>query len=71
MMVYREQSAATSVFAVADGVVKTYRDLPSGKRTIGAFLFARDLFGLAENGRYINCAQAVTRVTLYRLRSTS
>ena len=67
MMVYREQSAATSVFAVADGVVKTYRDLPSGKRTIGAFLFARDLFGLAENGRYINCAQAVTRVTLYRL----
>ena len=43
MMVYREQSAATSVFAVADGVVKTYRDLPSGKRTIGAFLFARSV----------------------------
>lgn len=67
MMIYREESAAASIFAVADGVVKTYRDLPSGKRIVGAFLFARDLFGLAENGLYVNCAQAVTGVTLYRL----
>ncbi|HEU4936381.1 MAG TPA: helix-turn-helix domain-containing protein [Vicinamibacterales bacterium] len=67
MMVYREDSPALWVFAIIDGAVKCYRDLPSGKRVVGAFLFARDLFGLAENGRYLNCAQTLTVTTMYRL----
>jgi CRP/FNR family transcriptional regulator len=67
MTIYREQAAATWVFAVMDGVVKSYRELPSGKRVVNAFLFARDLFGLAENGHYLNNTQSVTRVTLIRL----
>jgi CRP-like cAMP-binding protein len=67
MVIYREDSTADWVFAIAEGAVKTYRELPSGKRIVSAFLFARDLFGLAENGRYVNSAQAITRVTLYRL----
>jgi CRP/FNR family transcriptional regulator, anaerobic regulatory protein len=67
MTVYREQTTAQWVFAVVDGVVKSYRELPSGKRTVSAFLFARDLFGLAENGRYLNTAQTVTSTVLYRL----
>jgi CRP-like cAMP-binding protein len=54
---------------VAEGIVKSFRDLPSGKRRIAAFLFPSDLFGLAENGRYVNTAQAITRVTVYRLPS--
>ena len=66
-VIYREAAAADAVFAVADGVVKTYRDMPSGKRIITAFLFERDLFGLAQKGKYVNAAQAITRVTLYRL----
>lgn len=66
-IVYREGAAADWVFAVMEGVVKSYRDLPSGKRELSAFLFRRDLFGLAERGRYVNCTQAVTQVTLYRL----
>ena len=32
------------------------------------FLFADDLFGLAQSGRYMNSAQTITPVTLYRLR---
>ena len=67
MTIYREDSAADAIFTVAEGVVKSYRELPSGRRVIGTFLFARDLFGLAEKGRYVNTAQAVTGVTLYRL----
>ena len=67
MVIYRENVPADWVFAVVDGAVKSYRDLPSGRRTIAAFLFARDLFGLAENGKYVATAQAITRVTLYRL----
>jgi CRP-like cAMP-binding protein len=50
-----------------DGVVKSYRELRSGRRTVVAFLFQRDLFGLAEKGRYVNCVQAVTPVVLHRL----
>jgi CRP-like cAMP-binding protein len=67
MTVYREESPALWVFAITDGAVKCYRDLPSGKRVVGAFLFARDLFGLAENGQYLNCAQTLTVTTMYRL----
>ena len=64
--IYREDSAADAVYVVVDGVVKTYRELASGKRTVNAFLFSGDLFGLAEQGRYLNTAQAITHVTLYR-----
>ena len=67
MTVYHEDSAAQWVFAIVDGAVKCYRDLPSGKRVVSAFLFARDLFGLAENGHYLNSAQTLTVTTMYRL----
>jgi CRP/FNR family transcriptional regulator, anaerobic regulatory protein len=66
-VVYREDTAAGWVFIVASGVVKSFRDLPSGRRRIATFLFAEDIFGLAENGRYVNTAQAVTEVRLYRI----
>jgi CRP-like cAMP-binding protein len=33
---------------------------------VTAFLYPADVFGLAENGRYIRTAQAVTRATLYQ-----
>jgi CRP/FNR family transcriptional regulator, anaerobic regulatory protein len=66
-LIYSEDSEAPWVFAIEEGVVKSFRELPSGKRRITAFLFARDLFGLAESGRYLNSVQAVTRVIVYRL----
>ena len=66
--IYREGSNAQSVFIIADGIVKLFRDLPSGKRPVMAFLFADDVFGLAQSGRYVNSAQAITSVTLYSLR---
>ena len=66
-LIYREGEVADSVFAVMEGTVKSYRELPSGKRALCAFLFQRDLFGLAERGHYVNCTQACTPVVLYRL----
>ena len=65
-VIYREDSPAEWVFAVAEGAVKSYRDLPSGKRALSAFLFSHDLFGLAEKGRYVNTVQAIVPVTLHR-----
>jgi CRP/FNR family transcriptional regulator len=67
MVVYHEESIAHWVFIVAEGVIKSYRDLPSGKRRVISFLFHDDIFGLAESGHYVNTTQAVTPVTLYRI----
>jgi CRP-like cAMP-binding protein len=66
-VIYEEGAPADSVFAVTEGVVKAYRDLASGKPLVAAFWFPRDLFGLAEDGRYVNAARAITEVTFYRL----
>ena len=66
-IVYEEDSPAKWLFIVADGAVKTFRDLPSGRRRIANFLFRGDIFGLAEKGKYVNTAQALTRSSLYRI----
>jgi CRP-like cAMP-binding protein len=67
-IVYRAGTPAHSVFVVGGGVVKSYRDLASGRRRIAAFLFARDLFGLAEAGHYVNTVQTITPVRVYEIR---
>ena len=59
-IVYRAGSAADAVYIISDGATKSFRDLPSGRRRIAAFLFAGDLFGLAEAGHYVNTVQAMT-----------
>jgi CRP-like cAMP-binding protein len=66
-IIYREDSPAHDIFINTDGVVKAFRDLPSGRRRIVAFLLQGDLFGLAEGGRYMNTTQTVTPVTAYRV----
>jgi CRP-like cAMP-binding protein len=66
MTIYEAGSPARWVFVNDSGVVKSFRDLPSGRRRIAAFLFARDIFGLYENGKYVNTAQSITEVALYR-----
>jgi CRP-like cAMP-binding protein len=65
--IYREGERAEAVFNVVSGVVKSYKVLPDKTERIAAFLFADDLFGLAEEGHYTNAAKAVTAVTAYRI----
>ena len=67
-VVYRAGARADSVFIVGSGVVKSYRDLASGRRRIALFLFARDLFGLAEAGHYVNTVQTITPVRVYEVK---
>jgi CRP-like cAMP-binding protein len=66
-IVYRAGAPANSVFIIGEGAVKSFRDLPSGRRRIAAFLFERDLFGLAEAGRYVNTVQTITPARLFEL----
>ena len=66
-IVYHEETPAQWIYSCGEGVSKSYRELRSGRRSVVGFLFADDLFGLAENGNYVNTVQAVTSVTLYRI----
>jgi len=66
-VIYREGSNAQSVFIIGSGIVKLFRDLPSGKRRVMTFMFTDDVFGLAQTGHYINSAQTITAATLYRI----
>jgi CRP-like cAMP-binding protein len=66
-IVYREGDTADAVFIIGEGAVKSCRDLRRGRRRISAFLFAHDVCGLAEAGRYVNTVQALTPSSLYRL----
>ena len=49
------------------GVVKAFSTEADGTEHIHAFLFADDLLGLSDEGRYVNSAEAVTPLTAYRL----
>jgi CRP-like cAMP-binding protein len=65
--IYQAGDDAVSVFLIGEGVVKSFRDLPSGRRRIAAFWFAGDVFGLAEDGRYVNSVRTITPVRLYEI----
>ena len=65
--IYREGAPADAIYDIAVGVAKTFRTLPDGTRRIAAFLFPDDLLGLAEEGFYVDSAEAVTPITAYRL----
>ena len=65
--IYPEGNDAVAVFNIISGVVKTYNVLEDQSEHINAFLFADDLVGLAEAGKYVNSARAVTDVTAYRM----
>ena len=67
VVLYTEGSAADAVFINARGVLKGYKDLPSGRQLVVAFLFPADVFGLAEDGRYVNSIASVTPAILYRI----
>lgn len=65
--IYAEGDRADAVFNIITGVVKSIKTLPDGGQHIAGFLFADDLIGLAQNGVYVNSAEVVTAVTLYRI----
>lgn len=64
--VFSQGQSAGFLYLLADGIVQASRTLNQGERQILAFFWPGDLFGLAENGAYVNSAQAVTPCTVYR-----
>jgi CRP-like cAMP-binding protein len=70
-MIYAEGDRAVAVFNISTGVAKSYKSLPGVRRHIVGFLFPHDLFGLAEEGRYVDSAEAATSVCGYRIPVTA
>ena len=66
-IIYRGGEPADSIFIVGRGVVISYAELASGQRRVAGFRFHADIFGLADNGRYVNTTRAVTAVTVFRI----
>jgi CRP-like cAMP-binding protein len=59
---------AKYLYLVITGIVAADRTLPGGERQVIAFYWPGDVFGLDENGVYLNSARTLTPCTLYRFR---
>ena len=66
-VIYRDGDQADSIFINGDGIVVSFKDMPSGKRRVAGFRFRGDLFGLAEDGKYVNTARSITAATVFRI----
>jgi CRP-like cAMP-binding protein len=64
---YRAKGAADCVYNLVQGVVKTYDVLPDNSSSVSGFHFAGDLFGLAEQGQYIESAEAIIPSVAFRI----
>lgn len=65
--IFSEGEDAHFIYSVASGVVRISRHTESGRRQILALMLPGDLFGIPEAGLYVNSAETVCPVTLYRV----
>lgn len=66
--VYRAGERAECIYLISRGVIKSYRDLRSGRQQVVAFMFPSDVIGLSAGGLYVNSTQAVMAATVYCIR---
>jgi CRP-like cAMP-binding protein len=64
--IYDQGGYANAAFNIVSGVVIAYRALGEGEH-VTTFLYPGDLFGLSEQGRYINGTRAATPVVAYKM----
>ena len=65
--IYGEGDPAAAIFYIISGMVKLTKREPGGKEHIARFMFANDLIGLAEYGRYVNSAKSITTAAAYKI----
>jgi CRP/FNR family transcriptional regulator len=64
--IYGEGDVADAAFNVISGVVAAYRRLRDTEH-VTSFLYSGDLFGLSEEGHYVNTTRAATAVVAYKM----
>jgi CRP/FNR family nitrogen fixation transcriptional regulator len=69
--IYGEKEPADYIYKIFSGAVRAYRVLADGRRQIGAFYMAGDIFGLENPSKYTCSVEAIsdTSVLLVRRRS--
>jgi len=65
--IYSSGQPAKGIFNIVSGFVKIYRSTGNSAEYVSAFIYPEALFGLFEEGRYVNSARAITSVTAYLL----
>ncbi|MBS0529669.1 MAG: helix-turn-helix domain-containing protein [Proteobacteria bacterium] len=69
--IYGEDEPAEYVYQVIRGAVRTYKLLSDGRRQIGAFLLAGDVFGLESGIRHRLAAEAIIDTTVRLVKRSS
>jgi CRP/FNR family transcriptional regulator, anaerobic regulatory protein len=65
--VYDAATACDAVYNLVQGVAKTYQVLADRTVHVSGFLFPGDVFGLAEQGHYVETAEAVVPIVAYKI----
>ena len=68
--IFSEGAAAEYFYKLVSGVVRTCKFLADGRRQIGAFHFAGDIFGFEPGTDHVLSAEAVTDCTVIAYRKT-
>src|SRR4051812_21334123 len=69
--IYGEKEPADFIYQVKIGAVRSYKLLSDGRRQIGAFHLAGDIFGLGNGGVHRFTAEAVVKNTVRLIRRQS
>lgn len=64
-VIFEQGGEAKKFYLLASGIVRVCRILPDGERHVIAFHWPGDLFGMEENGQYLNHAETVTASVVY------
>jgi len=64
--IFSEGEDTHFLYLLDEGVVRISCHLPDGSRQVLGFMWPGDLFGLAEEGRYVNTAESLTPATIFR-----
>src|ERR1700754_421827 len=69
--IYGEKEPAEYVYQVKSGAVRSYKLLSDGRRQIGAFHLAGDIFGLENGGEHRFTAEAIVNTTVRLIKRRS
>jgi CRP/FNR family nitrogen fixation transcriptional regulator len=69
--IYGESEPADYIYQVVDGAVRSYKLLSDGRRQIGAFHLAGDIFGLENSAAHRFTAEAIVETTVRLIRRCS
>ncbi len=67
--IYSEGEDAHFLYLIDSGIVRLSQHLPNGDRQVLSFMWPGDLFGIAEDGRYVNSAESLTTAAILSVSS--